>query len=297
MSMVRNGTIPKTNEQLVALIQAHENEAENMLALWQQNKGFIHKMAVKYTAFAELEDLKQECYIGLCHAVEHFNADQDASFIHYAAFWMKQVMLRYIDNCCSNVRIPVHARSEIYQYKKIYGEYRKYYGKEPTEFEMRYFLGVSTEKLESIKKNVLAVKIRSLDEPIGGDDEDIMLSDTVASEECFEDDLIKRLDTDAMKESLWKAVVDLESDMAAVLRQKYQDKRTLKEIGKSLGVSGERARQIEYKALRKLRIPSRCAPFKCYFEQYLAAGPIHHVGINEFNRTWTSSVEAEVLGW
>ena len=118
-----------TNEQLVARIRAGENEAENMLVLWQQNKGFIHKMAIKYTAFAELEDLKQECHIGLCHAVEHFNADQDASFIHYAAFWMKQVMLRYIDNCCSSVRIPVHARGEIHQYKKIYGEYRKWYGK------------------------------------------------------------------------------------------------------------------------------------------------------------------------
>lgn len=286
-----------TNEQLVARIQAGENEAENMLALWQQNKGFIHKMAIKYTAFAELEDLKQECYIGLCHAVEHFNADQDASFIHYAAFWMKQVMLRYIDNCCSNVRIPVHARNEILQYKKIYGEYRKLYGKEPTEFEMRYFLGVSIEKLESIKKNALVVKIRSLDETVGGDDEDILLSDTVASEECFEDDLIKRLDNAAMKESLWKIVDNLDSNMATVLRQRYQDKRTLKEIGESLGVSTERTRQIERNALRKLRIPSKCAPFKCYYEQYLSAGPIYHVGVDRFNRTWTSSVEAEALGW
>lgn len=284
-----------TNEQLVARIQAGENEDENMLALWQQNKGFIHKMAVKYTAFAELEDLKQECYIGLCYAVEHYDSTQDASFVHYAAFWMKQVMLRYIDNCCSSVRIPVNARSEIHQYKRFYGEYCKLYGKEPTEFEMRYFLGVSAEKLESIKKNALLVKIRSLDEPIGGDDEDILLSDTVASEECFEDDLIRILDNAAMKESLWQAVDNLDNNMAAVLRQRYQDKKTLKEVGESLGVSVERARQVEAKAMRKLRTPHRCKPFRGYFEQYLAAGPIHHVGINEFNRTWTSSVEAEVL--
>ena len=72
---------------------------------------------------------------------------------------------------------------------------------------------------------------------------------------------------------------------------------TLKEVGQSLGVSAEHTRQIENKALRKLRIPSRCTPFKSYYEQYLAAGPIYHVGIDRFNRTWTSSVEAEVLGW
>lgn len=286
-----------TNEQLVARIQAHENEAENMLALWQQNKGFIHKMAIKYTAFAELEDLKQECYIGLCHAVENYDSNQDVSFIHYAAFWMKQAMLRYIDNCCNNVRIPVHARNEILQYKKICEEYRKLYGKEPTEFEMRYFLGVSIDKLESIKKNALAVNIRSLDEPIGGDDEDIMLSDTVASEECFEDDLIKELDTSVMQEALWKVVEELDEDMAAVIRQRYQEKKTLKEVSENLGVSPERARQTEAKALRKLRHPNKCAPFREYFEQYISAVPIYHVGVERFNRTWTSSVEEAVLRW
>lgn len=296
MSMVRNETVSKTNEQLVALIQAHENEAENMLALWQQNKGFIHKMAIKYTAFAELEDLKQECYMGLCHAVQHYDSNLDASFIHYAAFWMKQVMLRYIDNCCSVVRIPVHARSEIYQYKKIYGEYRKWYGKEPTHREMRTFLGVSLEKLEAIKKNALAVKIRSLDEPIGGDDEDILLSDTVASEECFEDDLIKRLDTAAMQESLWEVVDNLDNDMAAVLRHRYQGNMTRKEVGQKLGITESQAGAIEYKALRKLRTPSKCEQFRGYYEQYLAAGPIYHVGVDTFKRTWTSSVEAEALG-
>lgn len=286
-----------TNEQLVARIQAGENEAENMLELWQQNKGFIHKMAIKYTAFAELEDLKQECYIGLCHAVEHFNADQDASFIHYAALWMKQVMLRYIDNCCSVVRIPVHARSEIHQYKKIYGEYRKWYGKEPTDYEMSYFLGVSTEKLDSIKKNALAVKIRSLDEPISGENEDILLSDTLASDQELEEDIIKRLDTAAMTEALWSAVDELPDNMPEVLRHRYQDNMTRNEVGQQLGITASQAGTIEYKALRKLRIPSKCEQFRGYYEQYISAVPIYHVGVERFNRTWTSSVEEAVLRW
>jgi RNA polymerase primary sigma factor len=292
--MVMDQNISKTNEQLVALIQAHENEAENMLALWQQNKGFVYKMAMKYQGYAEIEDLTQEGYIGLCNAVQHYNADQYNSFIHYAAFWIKQVMIRYIDNCCSVVRIPVNARNEILQYKKIYGEYRKYYGKEPTEREMRALLGVSLEKLEAIKKNGLAVTIRSLDEPLG-DEEELFLGDTVASDQDMEEDVIKKLDTAAMQESLWKAVDNLDYDMAAVLRKRYQDKMTLKEVGKSLGVSIERARQVERNAIRKLRIPSKCAPFKCYFEQYLAAGPIRHISASRFNHTWTSSTELQAL--
>lgn len=285
-----------TNEQLVARIRAGENEAENMLALWQQNKGFIYKMAMKYQSYAEIEDLLQEGYLGLCEAVQHYDSEQGVSFITYAAFWIKQVIGRYIDNCCSIVRIPVGVKEEILQYKKIANEYCKWYGKEPTDLEMRSFLGVSREKLETIKKNVLTVNLRSLDECIGGEDEEFTLSDTVASDQNIEDDVIKKLDTAAMKEALWKTIAELPGkNMAEVLRYKYQDKMTLKQIGESLGVATERARQIERDAMRKLRAPSRYKRFKGYYEQYLAPASTRHISIAEFERTWMSSTELEAL--
>ena len=285
-----------TNEQLVARIRAGEDEAENMLALWQQNKGFIYKMAMKYQSYAEIEDLNQEGYIGLCEAVQHYDPEQGASFIHYAAFWIQQTMQRYIYNCCSVVRFPEYARNEVQQYKKILNEYRKWYGKEPTDKEISAFMGVSREKLDTIKKNVIASKIQSLSEPVGGEDEEFSLGDTVASEQDLEEDIIKTLDTEIMTEALWKAVDDLPGkNMAEVLRYRYQDKKTLKEVGESLGVATERVRQIERDAMRKLRVPSRCAPFRGYYEQYLAPVTIHHVGLNEFERTWMSSTELEAL--
>lgn len=287
-----------TNEQLVARIRAGENEAENMLELWKQNKGFIYKLAMKYQAYAEIEDLNQEGYIGLCEAVNHYEPVQGVPFISYAAFWIKQAMQRYIDNCCSVVRIPVNAKSEVLQYKKIYGEYRKWYGKYPTDLEMRSFLGVGKEKFETIKRNVVSLEIQSLDECIGGEDEEFTLSDIIASEQNVEDDVIKKLDTGAMTEALWSAVDELPGkNMAEVLRYRYQNKMTLKQIGESLGVATEHARRIESDALRKLRVPSRCASFRRYYEQYLSPSPIYHVGVAKFNRTWVSSVEAEVLGW
>ncbi len=284
-----------TNEQLVARIKAGESEAENMLQLYEQNKRFIYKIAMKYQSYAEIEDLNQEGYIGLCEAVRHYDQAYCASFIHYAAFWIQQVMCRYIANCCSCVRVPEGVRNEVQQYKKILTEYRKYYGKEPTNREMRAFLGVSIEKLESIKKNALAVKIRSLDEPISGENEDILLSDTLASEECFEDDLIKRLDTAAMTEALWSAVDELPDNMPEVLRHRYQDNMTRNEVGQQLGITASQAGTIEYKALRKLRIPSKCEQFRGYYEQYISASPIYHVGVERFNRTWTSATEELAL--
>lgn len=284
-----------TNEQLVARIRAGEDEAENMLQLWKQNKGFIYKMATKYQGYAEIEDLLQEGYLGLCEAVRHYESKQGVSFITYAAFWIRQVIRRYVDNCCSIVRIPVGAKEEILQYKKIANEYRKWYGKEPSDLEIRSFLGVSKEKLETIKKNALAVNLRSLDECIGGEDEDFTLSDTVASDQNVEDDVIRKLDANAMTDALWKVVDELPGDMAEVLRHRYQDKMTLKEVGESLGVAPERARQIENGALRKLRVPSRNKSFKGYYEQYLAPATIHHIGLNEFERTWFSSTELDAL--
>ncbi len=286
-----------TNEQLVARIKAGENEAENMLQLWEQNKGFIHQMAVKFRGYAEIDDLKQEGYIGLCTAVEHYEPMAGASFIHYAAFWIQQTMQRYIENYGSVVRVPVKVGNELRKYKKILSEYRKWYGKEPTDLEMQAFLDVNREELENIKKVTLVVNTRSLSEPIGGEDEDITLSDSIASDQNVEDDAIEKLDTAAMKEVIWSAVDALPENYPEVLRYRYQDRMTLKEIGESLGVAPERARQIEKSALRKLRIPSRCESFRGYYEQYIAPATIHHVGLARYNTTWTSAVEAEVLGW
>ena len=94
------------NEQLVARIQAGEDEAENMMRLWQQNRGFIAKIARQYAGRAEMEDLEQEGYIGLCEAVRHYDPDKGVPFINYAAFWIRQAMRRYADVCGAAVRLP-----------------------------------------------------------------------------------------------------------------------------------------------------------------------------------------------
>lgn len=212
------------NEQLVARIKAGIDTAENMLALWQQNKGFVHQMAVKYSNYAEVEDLKQEAYFGLCKAVEHYNADMGVAFINYAALWIKQVMQRYIDNCGGVVRIPVGARGEILKYKKIANEYRKYYGCEPSDSEMRAFLSVSKGKLESIKKSVRMGQIQSLDEPISEEGESSLV-DTVSDRSDMEEDVIKRIDTAAMKKALWIAVDKLHPNQSQVIRERYVNRK------------------------------------------------------------------------
>lgn len=297
MSMAA-GAVPKqTNEQLVILIQAGEDVANNMLKLWQQTKNFIYTLARKYFGYAEEEDLMQEGYLGLCEAVRRYDPEQGVPFINYSAFWINQVLKRYIDNCGSTVRIPVHLRGDIGKYNNFVKEYRKYYNYEPTERVIREYLGFDREKLECVKKAENMAKIFSLSEPIGGEDEEILLVDSVSSDYNLEEECVKRLDQEQLQHDVRKAIGGLSEELQKVIQYRYFDRLTLKETGERLGVSIERARQMEAKAMRKMRIPSRSEKLRNYHEQYLTAAPVYHIGVERFNITWTSSVEAELGLW
>lgn len=285
------------NEQLVSRIKSGDNVAENMLQLYKQNRGMIYQVAKKYSGYAEMDDLMQEGYLALCDAVEHYDLEQDALFMTYAGYWLNQRMQRYIDNCCHSVRFPVGVQIDIRKYEKIVKEYRREYGREPSERELCRRLYVSPEKLMDIKKNAKIARVRSLSEPIGGEGEEITLADSIASDQNIEEDICRELDYGIMQKALWKVVDDLPEQQAAVIRMRYQERMTLKETGQQLGINTERARTIEANAFRKLRLPHKSKGYKDYFEQYISASPIYHVGVSKFQRTWMSSVEEQVLGW
>ena len=284
------------NEQLVARIQAGEDEAENMLQLWQQNKAFIATIARKYSSGAEMEDLEQEGYIGLCEAVRHYDSERGMSFISYAAFWINRRLRICADNS-RPVRLSFNAGDEVRKYQKIMREYRQEYGCVPSDRELCAFLSVSWEKLDQIRKAAQMGNIRSLSETIPGMEGDISLGDTVASGEDMEEDTIREIDKERMKRELWLAVDQLPGDLSVAVRLRYVDRLTLEKTGQALGVTRERVRQIESRAFRILRQPHRCKKFRAYFEEYLSAAPIHHIGVSRFRTTWTSEVEQEALRW
>lgn len=284
------------NEQLVARIQSGDNEAENMLQLWKQNKGFIAMIARRYSAGAEMEDLEQEGYIALCEAVQHYDPDRGKSFIGYAAFWIKRRMRICADNS-RTVRLSFNAGDEVRQYQKLMREYRQEYGCDPSDRELCGFLYVSREKLNQIRKAAQMGNVRSLDEPVQGLEGDINIGDMVSSGEDIEEDVIRRLDREQMSREIWLAVDQLPGDLPAAVRFRYQEGLTLEKTGQALGVNRERVRQLERKALRMLRLPRRCEKFRAYHEEYLSAASIHHVGVQRYLETWESEVEREALRW
>lgn len=285
------------NEQLVARIQAGEDVAENMLKLYNQCRGFLAKMAKRYQGCAELEDLMQEGYFGLSEAVSHYDASQGASFIRYAAFWIRQSMKRYIENYGSAIRLPVYVRENVYKYNRAVKEYRKDYGEWPSESALCRLLNISREKLQKVRENALTGQMRSLSELTDGDGEALTLEDAIASDEDLEGDVIREADTASMKRELWVAVDCLPGNLPEVIRRRYIDGQTLREIGAGMGISYSHVGQLEKKAIRKLGQPGISRKYRGYYEEYLSAGSCRHVGLKLFRHTGMSEVELEVLGW
>lgn len=283
-----------SNEEIVGLIRSGSNVQENMLRLWQQNQRFIGKIAMCYKGYEEIEDLKQQGYIGLCRAVDGYNPDEGVPFIKYAAFWIRQSMSRYIQDYGNIVRIPIHTQNKITEYKKLCSNFELYYGRKSTDYEIRYLLGVSEEKLERIQSASLMAQIGSLDVPVG-DDEEGSMYDLLPGQESPEDGIVESIQQEQLRETLWSMVDELPDQQPEVLRMRYQEGKTLKEIGENIGGSIEKARQIENKAIRGLRRPRRARVLRSLMYGDIYSKALKGNGVGHFNRTWTSSTEYAAL--
>lgn len=283
-----------TNEQLVLLIQAGENIAGNMVQLWEQTKDFISQQARRYRGAAELEDLEQEGFLGLCRAVDNYVPSQEAKFLTYAAFWIKQGMVRYIHDNGSTIRIPSGRLENVRKYQNALEDFRKKYGYEPSEEEISRFYGISVKNIKKLSEAAQMQQTGSLDLCLA-DDSDTTVGDTVPDPVDLEGSILDDMQQKQLRETLWPLVDDLPGDGPAVIRYRYYDCLTREETGNRLGIiDREQARILENKAIRSLRVKGwrKLAPFR---EEYISVHTFHGNGVGNFNRTWTSSTERIVL--
>ena len=284
-----------TNEQLVIRIKAGIDAAENMLQLWEQNRGFIAMIAKKFCGYAEMDDLLQQGYLGLCQAVDAYDPDVGAPFVDYAAYWLRQNMQRYVMNCGCNVRIPVQANVRARKYLKLCDAYEAKYGRKPTDRELERALGVSWNVLEDIKKSATMLQIGSLDVPVGEDDGSSMYDLLPGQEEDVEEAVTDRIQEEQLRETLWGMVDELPGQQPAVIRMRYQEGATLKETGEEAGLSVEQTRQLQNKALRSLREPRRAKKLAPFLDEEIRSMAFVGNGTERFNRTWTSSTERAAI--
>ena len=277
-----------SNEELVILIR---NGNRDLLGqLYSQNSGMIEKIVRRYSGYEDPEDLRQEAFFGIKQACSLWDPEAGADFITYSVYWIRAALSQYVEKCGSVIRVPSHQRGRIRKYKRMISEYRAMFGRDPSGPELAAALEITPDQLEDVKRDAAALRIRSTAEAVN-EDGNITLEDALPDPRDHIGDLVDQIQAEELAGLLWSLVDALEGKEAAVLRGRYQEGKTLRECGNDLGMSAERVRQTEEKALRKMRKPSVTKRLKPFIDDYAYSMGVKIRSVDSFQRTGQSSTE------
>ncbi len=254
------------DEEIELAVRMEQGDVQARKRLSEANLRLVVSIAKRYVGRGmQFLDLIQEGNLGLIKAVEKFDYTKGFKFSTYATWWIRQAITRAIADQARTIRIPVHMVETINKVKKISSQLLHANGHEPTAEEIAEEMGVTVEKVREIMR--VAQEPVSLETPIG-EEEDSHLGDFIPDEDALVP--AEAAYHTLLREQLGDVLGTLTTRESKVLRLRFglEDgrPRTLEEVGKEFNVTRERIRQIEAKALRKLRHPSRSKRLKDFLD-------------------------------
>ena len=256
MDEISRYKILSKEEELELGIRIKNGDHEAVKKLVEHNLRFVVNRAKKYIGYGlNFQDLIQEGSLGLMKAAENYDYTKGYRFTTYASWWIRQKITRSIDDNSRNIRLPVHISQRVIAYKKVVEELKVRLGYEPTIEDIAFATGADEEAITALYEIVNRSDTTSMDKAIN-EEEDSSVGDFVADKSKNAEDYCME---DALKEDLKKFLVPglLTNREAEVLKLRFgidrDEAMTLEEVGAVFNVTRERVRQIEYKALKKLR--------------------------------------------
>lgn len=276
-----------TNEQLALEVKAGINTAENMAALYEQNRGLIRSIARRFRGREEMEDLMQEGYLGLSAAVDHWDPAGGASFATYAAYWIRRQMQAYVRDKSGIVRLPAHFQDTVREYERLRDWFLLERGREPLRAEIQTVLRLSDEKYTLLMESRSMGQIGSLDAVLPADDSG---ETTLGSLVPADTDIETEYEEQITEQAVQAAVKALTADQGAVIRLRWMEGKTVKEVAGEMGLTPAAVRRLERKAFQKL-----ARELRPYLPEEMGSLAYRGAGVERFNQTWTSSTERAAL--